>query len=91
MNKYTRHEVVETYEVHRNTMNDDNLPEWLQKMFLHGYVDGLYYGYDKKFFGLVFHSNKVAKVGQVVGRDVDTHEIKIIDKHDLKFKYFKFE
>lgn len=87
MSKYEKHEVIETYTVHRNTMNDDNLPKWLDNMFIHGYVDGLYYGYDKKFFGLVFHSSKVVKVGQTVARDMVTHEIKVLDKHELKFNY----
>lgn len=87
MKTYERCEIIETYEVHRSTMNDENLPEWLDKMLLHGYADGLYYGYDKKFFGLVFHSSKVVRVGQIVGRDKNTHEIKVFNKQDLRFNY----
>ena len=87
MKTYEKHEIIETYEVHRSTMNDDNLPEWLNNMLIHGFADGLYYGYDKKFFGLVFHSSKVVRVGQVVGRDKITGEIKVFDKQNLHFNY----
>ena len=87
MRTYERYEVVETYEVHQDTMNDENLPSWLNNMLIYGYADGLYYGYDKKFFGLVFHSSKVVRIGQIVGRDKNTHEIKVFDKHDLITNY----
>lgn len=87
MRTYERYEVVETYEVHQDTMNDENLPSWLNNMLIYGYADGLYYGYDKKFFGLVFHSSKVVRVGQIVGRDKNTHEIKVFNKYDLITNY----
>ncbi len=87
MRTYERYEVVETYEVHQDTMNDENLPSWLNNMLIYGYADGLYYGYDRKFFGLVFHSSKVVQVGQIVGRDKNTHEIKVLNKHDLITNY----
>ena len=87
MRTYERYEVVETYEVHQDTMNDENLPSWLNNMLIYGYADGLYYGYDKKFFGLVFHSSKVVRIGQIVGRDKNTHEIKVLNKHDLITNY----
>ena len=87
MKTYEKHEIIETYEVHRSTMNDDNLPEWLNNMLIHGFADGLYYGYDKKFFGLVFHSSKIVRVGQIVGRDKITGEIKVFDKQNLRFNY----
>lgn len=87
MGTYERRELIETYEVHKDTMNDENLPTWLSNMLIFGLADGLYYGYDNKFFGLVFHSSRIVKIGQVVGRDALTGEIKVIDKQTLKFNY----
>lgn len=89
MKTYERYEVIETYEVHRDTMNDENLPQWLDKMLIHGFADGLYFGYNKQFFGLVFHSTKVVRVGQIVGRDKFTNEIRVFDKHELRYNYME--
>lgn len=87
MGTFERRELLEVYEVHKDTMNDENLPTWLSNMLVYGFADGLYYGYDKRFFGLVFHSSKVVRIGQLVGRDSLTNEIKIVDKTELKLHY----
>lgn len=80
---YKPEKTIQVYQVHKDTMNDEDMPTWLDKLLTHGYADGLYYGYDKKFFGLVLHSSKVARVGQFLAYDMDRFELEIMEDFQL--------